>query len=145
MVVVGGACVLAFGGPMARAASEPGGPSGAVSPLVEAPSCAAPTGEVPVIDLREGQTLVSFDVPATTRLQVSTSTGAVSAVATNTGCAPRGDDLFVVVGSPGRAATGVERAVALSAGGAGDWREPGTWHAVDEAAPRRPVPPALIS
>jgi len=129
-VVVGCACVVAFGGPIARAASEPGG--SAPPPLVEAPSCAAPTGEVPVIDLREGQTLVSFDVPAITRLQLAAG-GSVAAVATNTGCAPRSGDVFVVVpseGVDGRAASAEERAAALSLAGAGDWREPATWHTV---------------
>ena len=129
-IVLGCACIVAFGGPMARAASEPG--AGTPAPLVEAPSCAAPTGHVPVLDLREGQTLVSFDVPAITRMQLS-SGGSVAAVATNTGCAPRSGDVFVVVASEGvegRAASAEERAVALSLAGAGDWREPATWHAV---------------
>ena len=126
-VVVVGACTLAFGGPMARAASEPD--ASAPAPLVEASTCAAPTGEVPVVDLREGQTLVSFDVPAITRLQVSAG-GSVAAVATNTGCAPRDDDVFVVLPS-GRPASAQERAVALSLAGAGDWRESAAWHAVD--------------
>ena len=119
--------MLAFGGPMARAASEPG--TSAPTPLVEAPSCAAPTGEAPVLDLRDGQTLVSFDVPAITRLQVSAG-GSVEAVATNTGCAPRAGDLFVALPS-GRPASAEERAVALSLAGAGDWREPAAWHAAD--------------
>jgi hypothetical protein len=121
-----GACVLAFGGPIARAADEPS-PSPSSAPLLEAAECASPSGSVASREVAAGQTLVTFAVAPTTRILLDAD-GAVVAVSTNTRCAPRPGDVFVVGDRP---ATAAERSAALAAGaGAGDWREPGAWNAV---------------
>src|SRR4051794_12458497 len=62
--------------------------------VVEVATCAAPTPIAPPDGSRtDGATVVSFQVPALTRLRVEG--GAVVAAATNTGCAPRATDRFV--------------------------------------------------
>lgn len=93
-------------------------------PLVERASCARPTGEPPAQPSLPGSTLVTFDVGATAWLRLADD-GSVAAVATNSGCAPRPEDAFVV---GGRAASPAEVADALSGFRSGDWRSPGTWH-----------------
>jgi hypothetical protein len=93
------------------------------TPLVEAASCAAPTPLAPVDGSRsDGATVVSFQVSAVTRLQVDG--GQVVAAATNTGCAPRSTDRFVV---GVRLALPAETAAALAAFRSGDWTTPGAW------------------
>src|SRR4051794_12057117 len=62
--------------------------------LVEATTCAAPTPLVaPDGSRSDGDTQVSFQVPAIARLRVAD--GHVVAAATNTGCAPRATDQVV--------------------------------------------------
>ncbi|MCU1372768.1 MAG: hypothetical protein JWO68_54 [Actinomycetia bacterium] len=92
--------------------------------LVEAPACAAPTPLAAVDGSRsDGATVVSFQVPALTRLRVEG--GRVVGAATNTGCAPRPSDRFVV---GDRLATPDEAAAAVTAFRSGDWTTPGAWH-----------------
>jgi len=93
--------------------------------LVEAAACAAPTPLVaPDGSRTDGETVVSFQVPALTRLRVDG--GAVVAVATNTGCAPQATDRFVV---DDRFATPAEVDAALAVR-TGDWTTPGAWHPI---------------
>jgi hypothetical protein len=93
------------------------------TPLVQAASCAAPTPLAPVDGSRsDGATVVSFQVLALSRLRVDE--GKVVAASTNTGCAPRSSDRFVV---GDRLATSAEAAAALAAFRSGDWTTPGAW------------------
>jgi hypothetical protein len=91
--------------------------------LVEAATCAAPT-PLPAVDgsPSNAATVVSFQLPAMTRLRVDGAR--VVGAATNTGCAPRSTDRFVV---GDRLATPVEAAAAV-AFRSGDWTTPGAWH-----------------
>lgn len=114
-------------------AAQPSGDRGSRvdEPLVELATCAglpAPAEEDESADdvVRPGSDIVvRFVVPATTRVEVEQ--GAVVAATTNTGCAPRPDDVFVVVPS-NRLATPAERADALQRFQSGDWRQPAIWH-----------------
>jgi hypothetical protein len=93
--------------------------------LVEAATCAAPTLLPPDDGSRSnGATTVSFEVPAVTLLRVDGAR--VVGAATNTGCAPRSTDRFVV---GDRLATPVEAAAAVTFR-SGDWTTPGAWHLV---------------
>jgi hypothetical protein len=90
-------------------------------------SCATPTPlPVPPETRSTGETAISFQVAPLVRLRV-TSEGPIAA-ATNTGCAPRATDGFVV---GDRAATAAEAAAAIAAFRSGDWRTPGAWHPAD--------------
>jgi hypothetical protein len=92
-------------------------------PLVEAAACAAPTPvAAPDGSRSDGTTQVSVQVPAVARLRVVD--GVVVAAATNTGCAPRSTDRFVV---GERDAPPAEVAAALHVT-SGDWTTPGAWH-----------------
>jgi hypothetical protein len=114
--------VLPVSGSVAAFAHD--APAPVPTPLVEAPSCAAPTPVAAPDGARstDGATRVALQVPAVTRLRVEN--GAVVAAATDTGCAPRPTDRFVVGARP---ATPAEVAAALGAA-TGDWTTPGTWH-----------------
>jgi hypothetical protein len=95
--------------------------------LVERAPCAAPTPLPPVTDARtDGATTVRFRVASVVHLRVSDARPV--AASTNTGCAPRSTDAFVV---GDRAATDAEAAAAVGAFRSGDWRTPGTWHDAD--------------
>jgi hypothetical protein len=112
------AAALVLTGSAAAAADDP-------LPLVEAPSCAAPTPVAAADGARtDGATEVALLVPAVTRLRVEG--GAVVAAATNTGCAPRSTDQ-IVVGD--RLATPAEVAAAVAIRW-DDWTTPGEWHAL---------------
>jgi hypothetical protein len=115
------------GAATALAATSTATPARGPAPVaVEAATCAAPTA-LPALDDRrtDGDTQVSFQVPALTRLRVEG--GAVVAAATNTGCTPRAGDRFVV---DDRLATATESAAAVATSWTGDWTTPGTWHLV---------------
>jgi hypothetical protein len=110
------------GGVSALAATSDAAPAPAPR-LVEAATCAAPTPvAAPDGSRTDGDTRVSFQVPALTRLRVEG--GTVVAVATNTGCAPRPGDRFVA-GDRYASPPEVEAALALRTG---DWTTPGAWH-----------------
>lgn len=95
------------------------------SVLVQAASCGAPAATVAggASTGSTGSTAVSFTVPATTWLRVRH--GRVVGAATNTRCAPRPTDTFVVGGRPAAAA---EIAAALGRFRTGNWTTPGHWH-----------------
>jgi hypothetical protein len=121
-VVSAGCLALALGltGALTGATS-----AGASAPaLVELGTCAAPTPLPASTAARsDGATRVSFQVPAVARLRLRS--GRPSAAATNTGCAPRATDHFVVGERP---ATSGEVSAALATFRTGDWRTPGSWH-----------------
>ena len=121
--LVAAVVVLTLSGSVsALAATSDGAP---VPTIVEAATCAAPTPiAAPDGSRTDGATAVSFQIPALTRLRVEG--GAVVAVSTNTGCAPRSTDRFVV-GERFATPVEVEAALALRTG---DWRTPGAWHPV---------------
>jgi hypothetical protein len=122
--LVAAAVVLTLSGSVAALAATPAdAPRTAPSPLVEAVSCSAPAPvtATPAV-ATDGPTVVSIEVPALTRLRVEG--GTVVAASTNTGCAPRSSDRFVV---GARLATAAEAAPALAVR-TGDWTVPGSWH-----------------
>jgi hypothetical protein len=95
--------------------------------LVELGECAAPASLPEPTDARStGDTVTSFQVVALVRLRVAS--GHLVAAATNTGCAPRPTDTFLI---GDRAATEAETAAALASFRSGDWRAPGAWHDAD--------------
>ena len=101
-------------------------PTASAAPLrlIELPTCAAPTPPPAVTGARSsGATTVSFAVPATARIRLAR--GIPVAASTNTGCAPRSTDTFVV---GARLATAAEAAATVAAFRTGDWRTPGVWH-----------------
>jgi hypothetical protein len=119
-VFVAAAVVSLTGGAGSLAASAaPAAPD----PLVERATCAAPTGAARQGASGPGETRVTFDVAPLARLEVDGST--LVAAMTNTGCAPRPTDTFVVGARP---ATGDEVAAALVTFTTGDWRQPGVRH-----------------
>ena len=120
-----GACALGVGlvGVSGLAAADE---STRPTALVERATCAAPTRLPAVSGARsDGATVVWFQVAVVVRLQVTD--GRPVAASTNTGCAPRSGDTFVV---GDRAATEAEATAAVAAFRAGDWRVPGAWHSV---------------
>jgi hypothetical protein len=124
--VVAGAAALAIGllGAVGSTTSATAGAGEPAPSLIELASCAAPTPLPATTDERsDGATQVSFQVPAVVQLRVGA--GRVTAAATNTGCAPRATDRFVV---GDRLATAGESAAALAAFRTGDWRTPGVRH-----------------
>jgi hypothetical protein len=114
-----------------RGAAQPAVPQ----PLLETPGCGrvtvAPTP--PAATVRDnGVTVpvVAF-IPPTVFIWVD-HLGVASRVTTNTGCAPRSDDRFLVeLGGRPDAATAAPAASAdevMAQRFSGDWREPGRWH-----------------
>ena len=122
--LVAAAAALALSGTASALAATSSSAAPAPAPaLVEAATCAAPTPLVaPDGSRTDGETVVSFQVPALTRLRVEGAT--VVAVATNTGCAPQATDRFVV-GDRLATPAEVDAALALRTG---DWTTPGAWH-----------------
>jgi len=110
------------------AADSDGGTSSTA--LVEATTCARPSAPpAPPADAEPGSTLVSFGIPNQVRVRVHA--GVLVAASTNTGCAPRPDDVVLVEvdGQEPVPATADQVAAALAQFRTGDWRQPGAWHA----------------